>query len=276
MILVLFGVGTLCQVGLSSSTNVSSTPKGDFLSITFGMAIGVATGVWVSGGISGGHINPAVTVAMAALRGFPWKKVPVYCFAQLMGALCGGGIVYANYYHAINAFEGGSGIRTVSKTAGLFATYASGYESNIGCFFSELLPSALLMIGILAFTDKRNSPPPPGLMALALFLVMVGIGIAMGMNTGYAINPARDLGPRIMTAMVGYGKGVFTFRNQYWLWCPVLGPIAGCLAGGILYDTLIFTGPESIINAPDAITKDKHMNTCQVACNKVPDVSRMA
>ena len=85
---------------------------------------GIALGAWVSGGISGGHINPAVTLAFATLRDFPWRKVPAYILAQILGGVCGAGIVYANYIHAIDAFEGGRNIRTVPGTAGLFGTYA--------------------------------------------------------------------------------------------------------------------------------------------------------
>ena len=95
----------------------------DYLSINFGWAVGTALGVWVSSGISGGHINPAVTIALATFRDFPWRKVPSYIFAQLMGGLCGAGIVYANYIHAIDIFEGGRNVRTLA-TAGLFSTYA--------------------------------------------------------------------------------------------------------------------------------------------------------
>lgn len=89
-------------------------------------ASGIALGVWISGGISGGHINPAVTIAFATLRDFPWRKVPAYVFAQLMGGICGAGIIYANYIHAIDAVEGGRGVRTVPGTASLFGTYAVG------------------------------------------------------------------------------------------------------------------------------------------------------
>ena len=98
----------------------------DYLSLNFGWAVGTALGVWVSGGVSGGHINPAVTVALATFRDFPWRKVPAYIFAQLMGGLCGAGIVYANYIHAIDLVEGGRHIRTVPGTASLFSTYAVG------------------------------------------------------------------------------------------------------------------------------------------------------
>jgi aquaglyceroporin related protein len=258
MILVIFGCGGDCQAVLSSSTAVSSSPKGGPLSINIGWAIGLALGVWASAGISGGHVNPAVTLAMASVRGFPWKKVPFYILAQLLGGICGAGIVYANYYHAINLYEGGAGIRTISGTGDLFATYAADYMTSVSCFFAEFLGAAMLIIPILFATDKRNAPPPPGLVPLVIFFTVLGIGLGLGMETGAALNPARDLGPRILTAMVGYGKAVFDFRNQYWIWCPILGPILGMQAGTLVYDALIYTGPDSIINKPDLEAEKKH------------------
>ena len=96
----------------------------DYLSVNFGFAVGIALGVWVTEGISKSHINPAVTIAMATFRDFPWRMVPLYILAQVLGGLCGAGIVYANYIHAIDLVEGGRHIRTVPGTAGMFGTYA--------------------------------------------------------------------------------------------------------------------------------------------------------
>ncbi|KAJ3572959.1 hypothetical protein NP233_g2746 [Leucocoprinus birnbaumii] len=231
------------------NTGVAAFPRGDWLSLAFGWAVGVAMGVHVSGGISGGHINPGVTLALAVFRGFPWKKVPIYMLAQLLGALVGSALVYANYIHAIDVVEGGRHIRTMA-TASLFSTYALDYMTNVNAFFEEFLASAVLMVAVLSFGDASNMPAPAGMSPTVLFLLILGIGIAIGMQTGYAINPARDLGPRLMTAMVGYGTQVFTFRNHYWLWCPVIAPFLGCLAGAGLYDVLLFTGKESIVNKP--------------------------
>ncbi|KAL6308352.1 aquaporin [Sparassis latifolia] len=225
MILIIFGTGVDCQVVLSSNTKVAASPKGDYLALATGWAVGTALGVWFSAGISGGHINPAVTIALATFRGFPWRKVPVYIFAQLMGALCGAGIVYANYIHAIDLYEGGRSIRTVPGTASLFSTYAAPYMTPVSAWFDEFVGTPLV-----------------------LFIAVLGIGIALGMQTGYAINPARDFGPRLLTAMVGYGKEVFTFRHQYWLWCPIIGPIVGALVGVFIYDMLIYTGSDSILS----------------------------
>ncbi|KZS93694.1 aquaporin, partial [Sistotremastrum niveocremeum HHB9708] len=230
MILFIFGNGADCQVVLSSNTNVSATPKGDYLLISFGWSVGTAMGVWVSGGYSGGHINPAVSIALAAFREFPWYKVPIYVIAQVLGAFTGALLTYATYFHALDAYEG-KGIRTVPGTASLFATYAVdfGMIGLVSCFFDEFLATSLLMTGVLAVTDKKNGPPPAGLVPLVLFILVLGEGACLGMNTAYAINPARDLGPHLMTCIF-YGREVSNFRSQYWLWTPILGPIIGALA----------------------------------------------
>ncbi|KAB5593212.1 membrane protein [Ceratobasidium theobromae] len=243
MILLVFGTGVDCQVVLSGNAAVSSSQKGGYLSISFGWAIGVALGVWVSGGISGGHLNPAVTLVQAIFRGFPWKKVPIYILAQTFGAFTGSGLVYANYYRAIDLFEGGAGVRTVPGTASLFTTFAADYLSDAQCFFSEFLGTAILLIVVLAITDKRNGPPPDGLVPLALFLTILGEGACLGMQTAY--------------------------RGQYWIYTPIvsaghglnqprgqtdtlfqLGPIIGAIVGAIIYDAFVFTGSESIFNTP--------------------------
>ncbi|KAJ7594245.1 putative aquaporin 4 [Mycena floridula] len=243
MLLIIFGAGVDCQVTLSSIPTVASSQRGGYLSINLGWAVGAAIGVWVSGGISGGHLNPAITLALATWRGFPWKKVPAYMFAQLMGGVVGAALVYGNYFHAIDLFEG-RGVRTL-KTASLFSTYALDYMTNVSAFFSEMLATAVLLIAVLAITDRHNSPPPNGLLPLVLFLLLLGIGTSLGMETGYAINPARDAGPRLLTAMVGYGSQVFTFRNHYWLWCPVIAPFIGAQIGTIFYDAFLYNGDDN-------------------------------
>ncbi|KAF5384163.1 hypothetical protein D9615_003364 [Tricholomella constricta] len=254
VLLIIFGAGANCQVVLSSNPGVSSAPKGEYLSISFGWGIGTAMGVWACAGISGGHINPAVTLALATWRGFPWKKVPGYLFAQLMGGLVGAALVYANYFHAIDIFEGGRGVRTL-KTAGLFSTYALDYMTNVSAFFSEFLATAVLMLVILATTDRFNLPVPNGLLPVMLFLLILGLGAAMGMETAYALNPARDLGPRLLTSMVGYGKAVYTYRHQYWIWCPILAPTLGAQFGAMFYEIFLFNGEEGVCNRPGRATK---------------------
>ncbi|KAG9085689.1 hypothetical protein FS749_004230 [Ceratobasidium sp. UAMH 11750] len=185
---------------------------------------------------------------MATFRGFSWKKVPAFILAQVLGGLTGAGLVFANYHRAIDLFEGGPGMRSVPGTAGLFATFPLPYMTNAQSFFQEFLATALLLIVICAATDKRNGSPPAGLLPLTLFITVFGIGTCFGMQSSYAINPARDFGPRLMCWMAGYGRQVWNFRSQYWLYAPIIGPITGALAGTAVYDAFLYTGSDSIFN----------------------------
>ncbi|KAK9898544.1 aquaporin [Cystobasidium minutum MCA 4210] len=251
MLLVMFGTGVSLQYFLSLDPNVVSSPRGTYLSVSFGWGIGVGIGVWVAGGISGGHINPAVTLALAVFRGFPWKKVPGYILAQILGSTAGAGLNYAMYRRAISIFEGGGNIRTISgptATASLFSTYPLDYVTDANAFFQEFINTAILLITVLAISDSNNAAPPDGLNPLVLLFLIVGIGACFGMQTAYCINPARDIGPRLVTWWAGYGKDVWDFRNQYWLWVTWCATISGGLMGCVIYDMLIYTGSESPIN----------------------------
>ncbi|KAK4083739.1 uncharacterized protein Triagg1_1401 [Trichoderma aggressivum f. europaeum] len=243
MILVLFGDGSVAQVVLGKGA------KGDWNNINWGWALGVMLGVYCAG-VSGAHLNPAVTLANCIFRKFPWKKLPVYALAQLLGAMAASLIVYGNYKSAIDVFEGGQGIRTVgldTSTAGIFSTYPAPFLTKTGQFFDEFIGSSILMFCLYALLDDGNIGAG-NLTPLGLFFVIYGIGSCFGSNTGYAINPARDLGPRIMSHAVGYGHQVWT-AGDYYFWVPIIAPFLGCTFGGFLYDTFIYTG-DSPINAP--------------------------
>ncbi|CEO60935.1 Putative Glycerol uptake facilitator and related permeases [Penicillium brasilianum] len=246
MILILFGDGVVAQVLLSRGQ------KGDYQSISWGWGLGVMLGVYVSGS-SGAHINPAVTFANCIYRGFPWRKFPIYMLAQLLGAICGAAIVYGNYKSAIDAYEGGPHIRTVpgyspTATAGVFCTYPAEFMTKTGQFFSEFLASAVLMFMIFALKDDGNLGAGK-LMPLALFFVIFGIGACFGWETGYAINLARDFGPRLTSYMLGYGHEVWAAGN-YYFWVPMVAPFLGCTFGGWIYDVFLYTGQNSPVNTP--------------------------
>ncbi|KAF4611157.1 hypothetical protein D9613_006641 [Agrocybe pediades] len=241
MMLVMFGSAANCQYNLSSDTRISPSPAGTWASLSLGWATGISLGVL----LTGGHINPAVTLAMAVWRGFPWRKVPFYILAQLLGGIVGAAIVYGNYLDAIDIYEGGRHIRTL-KTAGFFGTVPLDYLSNMTCFWDEFIGTALLLFGLLALLDKRNGLSP-GLVAIGFFFVFVGIAACFGMQTGFAVNPARDLGPRIFTSMVGYGVQVYNLRKQYWLWSPVFATIMGAQFGTMMFDIFLDTGDQSIV-----------------------------
>lgn len=208
-------------------------------------------GVYASG-ISGAHINPAVTFANCIFRKFPWKKFPIYMIAQTLGAMVASVVVYENYRSAIDAFEGGASIRTVpgyspNATAGIFCTYPAEFMTRTGMFFSEFIASTLLMFLIYAIKDDHNLGAK-NLVPLALFFIIFGIGACFGWETGYAINLARDFGPRLMSYALGYGPNVWR-AGGYYFWIPMVAPFMGCTFGGFLYDVLLFTG-ESPINTP--------------------------
>lgn len=241
-ILILFGDGVVAQVVLSGGK------KGDYQSISWGWGLGVMLGVY-TGGISGAHLNPAVTFANCVFRRFPWRKFPIYMLAQVLGAMAASAVVYANYKSAFDAFEGGN-FRTVSgpnATAGIFCTYPQPFMTKTGQFFSEFIASTLLMFLIYALKDEGNIGAGP-LTPLGLFFVIFGIGCAWGWETGYAINLARDFGPRLVSYMIGYGHEVWS-AGGYYFWVPMVAPFFGCCFGGWLYDVFLYTG-ESPINTP--------------------------
>lgn len=244
-IMILFGDGVVAQVVLSGGE------KGAYQSITWGWGLGVMLGVY-AGGKSGAHLNPAVTFANCVFRKFPWRKFPIYLIAQVLGCMCASAVVYGNYKSAIDVFEGGNGIRTVPgfsnhSTAGIFCTYPAEFLTRTGQFFSEIVASTILIFCIYALKDDGNIGAG-NLTPLALFFVIFGIGACFGWETGYAINLARDFGPRLMSYMLGYGHEVWSAGN-YYFWIPMVAPFFGCTFGGFLYDVFIYTG-ESPINTP--------------------------
>lgn len=233
-VLILFGAGVVAQYVLSQQGASS------YLSINLSWGLGVTMGCYVAGGISGAHLNPAVTLALALLRGFPWRKVGPYVIAQVAGAFVASLIVYVTYHEAFTAFDGG--VRQVlgpQGTAGIFATYPRPFLSTFpGGFIDQIVGTAILMGVIFAISDARNVPPPAGLAPLLVGLLVVGIGAAFGFNSGYAINPARDFGPRLFTAFAGWGTDVFRAGHSWW-WVPIVAPCIGAPLGGWIYDVLV-------------------------------------
>lgn len=232
-ILIVFGVGVVAQTVLSGGAN------GSYLAINLGWGLAVMLGVYTAGGVSGAHLNPAVTLALAMRRGFPWRKVAPFVAAQVAGAFVASAVVFLTYQEAFSAFDGG--VRQVlgeQGTAGVFATYPQPYLSTLGGFVDQVVGTALLMIAILAITDQRNNATPAWFTPIVVGGLVVAIGVSFGFNAGYAINPARDFGPRLFTALAGWGSGVFTAANAWW-WVPVVAPCIGAVAGALGYDVLI-------------------------------------
>jgi MIP family channel proteins len=232
-LILVFGTASVAQKVLSGGE------LGSALSIHLSWGLGVAFGIYASAGVSGAHLNPAVTLAFAALRGFPWRKVPAYVLAQTLGAFAGAAVTFVTYREAFSAFDGG--VRQVAgekATAGIFATYPQPFLSAFpGGFVDQVVGTALLLLVIFALGDRRNAGPASGGPVLVGALV-VAIGMTFGMNAGYAINPARDLGPRVFTALAGWGGEVFTAGGHWW-WVPIVAPCLGAVLGGFVYDRLV-------------------------------------
>lgn len=250
--ILLIGAGVECQVRLNYHSPDIGGNAGDFLQCRLTWAAGVALAGWITGGVSGGHCNPTVTIALAIFRGFPVRKVPGFIVAQIAGATVGSLAVYLNYVTSISEYEGGS-VRTVfgpHSTAGLFFTLPAARLPYAGAFYTEALASAVLAAVVFALADKSNFAPPKGTQPFAIFLTLLAIGSSLGINTGYAMNGARDTGPRIALAIVGYGSKVFTHDYCYWIWAPWIAAIFGGLVGASVYDGFLYTGRDSPFNAP--------------------------
>jgi MIP family channel proteins len=233
-VLIAFGVGVVAQFVLSRGT------AGSYLSINVGWGLAVTMGCYVCAGVTGAHLNPAVTLALAVHRRFPWNKVAAYSMAQTAGAFVASAVVFATYHEALTAFDGG--VRQVlgeHGTAGIWATYPQPFLNVFpGGFVDQIVGTALLVGVVLGITDERNSPAPNGLVPVIVGLLVLAIGASFGFNSGYAINPARDFGPRLFTAVAGWGGEVFRAGNGWW-WVPIVAPLAGGVLGGWVYDAFI-------------------------------------
>jgi MIP family channel proteins len=233
-ILIVFGVGVVAQVVLSRQA------AGSYLSINIGWGLAVTMACYVSAGVTGAHLNPAVTLALATHRRFPWNKVLPYALVQLAGAFVASAVVFVTYHEALGAFDGG--VRQVlgpQGTAGIWATYPQPFLSVFpGGFVDQIVGTALLVAVIFGITDSRNSPAPAGLAPVVVGLLVLLIGATFGFNSGYAINPARDFGPRLFTAVAGWGGEVFRAGNSWW-WVPIVAPLVGGAAGGWAYDACV-------------------------------------
>ncbi len=251
LIIIAFGDGVVAMavaaLNQSGRGATGLASAGDWLLIVWGWGFAVCFAVYVAGGVSGAHLNPAVTLALAMRRGFAWRKVPSYWAAQLVGAFVGAALVYFNYHYAIASFEDAHKIvRGTPDSVGtysIFATFPAPYfHSWFGPFADQVIGTGFLVMFIFALTDEFNAPVKSNLAPLLVGFVVVAIGISYGANAGYAINPARDLGPRLLAWVEGWKRiavpGDYGNINSY-MWIPILGPLLGAAIGALLYDGLI-------------------------------------
>jgi glycerol uptake facilitator protein len=229
-VLIVFGTGVVAMVLLFPTHNPGETIHGGFTNITLGWGLGVTMGIYIAGKISGAHLNPAVTVALAVFRGFSWRKVLPYAIAQTAGAFVAAALVFWNYLPQFQQVD-----PQLERTAGVFTTFPAFPGLPQAGFLDQLIGTGLLVLMIFAITDEFNLPPGANLTPLLIGLVVVAIGMSFGGMHGYPINPARDFGPRLFTAVAGFRNNGLTDGSHVW-WIPVVAPLLGGLGGATLYE----------------------------------------
>jgi glycerol uptake facilitator protein len=239
-ILILLGDGVVANVGLAPRLAANAY---NWNTITIGWAFAVIIAVYVSGGVSGAHLNPAVTVGLAFKRGFPWKKVLPFIVAQLIGAFLGALAVYLIYRDGLveagmpNVWSTGPGSVFQESFFQAAATGTNGGSySMLTASIAEFFGTLVLIWGIAASGDAKNMGLKDNLGALIVGFTVLAVGLSLGGPSGYSINPARDLGPRIFGLIVGTAD---LFDGLYWLIPPVLIPLIAGPIGFMTYDFFV-------------------------------------
>ncbi|KZF19954.1 aquaporin-like protein, partial [Xylona heveae TC161] len=243
------GTSITVLVGTCGSLSVATSAgqAGSFLSMNWAWGFGVMLGIYIAGGVSGAHLNPAISIVLSIYRGFPAKRCLVYICAQLVGAITGAGIAFAVYKDAILHLDHA----LIPESTGIaLYTQPKAWVSPVTGFFNEYVATAVLACAIFALGDDSNAPPGAGMHSFVIGLIVAVLCMTFGYNTGGCFNPARDFGPRLVALMGGYGRESFIAYRCWFLWGGWIATIAGAIAGGGLYDIVIFTGGESPINYP--------------------------
>lgn len=233
MILLIFGNGVVATRVFNAGANDAVQSNAGYLSTSFGWGMGLAMALFVSMGVSGGHLNPAVTFANCLFGACPWRKFPGFFLAQLLGAMTGSACVYGIFK---NHFEASLANLALGQTAteavgGIFCTYPNVDLGN--AVWSEILNTMLLMLIILGICDERLTPAV-NFKPIAVGLLVFTLGTCTGWCSGYAMNPARDLGPRIFSAMLFGSSDPFT-RLNYYFWVPTFVPFIGATLGMFIF-----------------------------------------
>jgi glycerol uptake facilitator len=250
-ILISFGDGVVAMLwALVGSGRSSAGPlqsSGDWLLITWGWALAVCFAVYVSGGVSGAHINPAISLGAAIRKQLPWGKVPSYWAAQVLGCFVGAALVFLVYNQAINHFDQVNhiikGQPASVATYSTFATFPAPYFGSVwGPLIDQIVGTFFLALFVWAVTDEFNLPVGSNMGPFIIGMIVMAVGISFGANAGYAINPARDFGPRIFAWIAGWGRvampGDYLHISNYF-WVPIVGPLIGASIASWFYDATI-------------------------------------
>ncbi|KAL1429986.1 hypothetical protein MTO96_015478 [Rhipicephalus appendiculatus] len=227
-VLVLFGNTVLAIVTFDRAPNLGYAAA--FWGWALALTLGGAGRRWRA------HLNPAITVAVTTVGKFPWRKIVPYMVAQYIGAFLASVILFVTYRGALDNYDGGvRAVTGANATAGIFASYPQEFVSTGNGLVDQIVGTALLVLAILAITDSRNMAVPQGVQPLFIGLALGALILCFGYNCGAPLNPARDLAPRVFTAMAGWGVEVFSYRDYNWFWVPIVGPHIGAIVGAWLY-----------------------------------------
>ncbi|CAF3769437.1 unnamed protein product [Rotaria sordida] len=228
--LILIGEASLAQYKFSKSEHRS------IIAINLSFGIGVYTALMVAGPISGAHLNPAVSISLLTIRKLKPLQCLFYIIGQIIGAFLGALLVYYLYWGLFNRFDGG--VRQITGENGTADIFFTMPEEGIGRWnlvFDQVISTAVLMIFIMALGNDFNNMISEVAKPFAFVLIIFAITSAFARNSGAAINPARDLGPRLFAAFIYGWKEVFRAHN-YFFWIPIIGPIIGAIIGVWLFE----------------------------------------
>ena len=235
-LLIFFGVGCVAALVLTGAAFGQWA-----ISIVWGFGVTIA--IYCTAGVSGAHINPAVTIALAMFHGFDKAKVVPYIISQMLGAFCSAALVYTLYSNLFTDYEIANNFVRSSQdalaTAGIFSTYPHASLSFFGAFAVEFVITAVLMFAILALGDENNGASRGAMNPLLIGILIAVIGGSLGPLTGFAMNPARDFGPKLFAYFAGWDYALSGARDIPYFIVPILAPIAGACFGGWLYPKAI-------------------------------------
>jgi glycerol uptake facilitator protein len=243
-LLVFFGCGSVAAAVLTGA-------QVGIFQVAIVWGLGIATAIYLTGGLSGAHLNPAVTCALATAAGFPWRRVPGYVAVQVLGAFAASCILYAVFHATLRSYETAHGIVRGAAGSEATAMIFGEYFPNPGgrplpaaaaraitpgaAFFIEALGTGILVLVILGVTDPRNPARPRVLTAAAIGLTITLLISLLGPLTMAGFNPARDFAPRLFSSLAGWGRVAFAANGSGWLTVYILGPLAGGQIGALVY-----------------------------------------
>ncbi|KAI9164053.1 Aquaglycerol porin AQY3 [Paramyrothecium foliicola] len=236
---VFLGLAATLSVNLSSN---QPTKYGDYETSCWAWGFAWMFGIYLGGGVSGAHMNPAISISLSVFRGFPWRQCAIYVFVQFIASIAAGGLAYGLFADSIHYVD--PELSTMSQT---FFSTPQEWVSFRSAFANQVAGSAVQMMAVLALGDDQNNPPGAGMHALIIGLLVTTTKWTLGYNIGSALNPASDFGPRVVAYAAGC-RGPAVFQSMWWLYGPWLATVLGSIVGGVFYDGFVFVGTESPVN----------------------------